>query len=1116
MTGDFNILEKKVRGFIRKYYKNLMLKGLIYSASIILVLFLFIDLIEYYAWTGIMARTIIFYSFLAVVLLILTFYVVIPGIKLAQIGKVLTPEQAAAIIGDYFPGVSDRLLNTLQLKQQISDELNQGEVALLEASIDQRSSELKPVPFQNAIDLKKNVKHLRYFVPPVLVILLILIVSPAFITEPSKRIVRHGVYFEKPLPYQLELKNESLQALQHDDYTVIVKVIGEEIPARVNLSNGGYAYRMTETAPGSYEYTFKDINSDIYFSLTTDDFESREYHLEVFPKPVIFSFDVVLDYPRYLNRKSELIENSGDIVVPEGSTVSWKVYTKDAESVIFNTEDSTYVLKAKEGNVFELTKKANTNFYYSLMASNKHVSKSDSMSFSVQVIKDEYPTIEVREQKEESIYGYAFFTGTIGDDHGFRSLKFYYKKNNDVDDFPWNDTTVRIDPSIPQQYFNYSVQAMDFGLQPGEGISYYFEVRDNDAVNGYKRTKSSTFYLHIPDEKELEETIASASEKLKEEMKEAMKELEEVNKELEELKMSLFDKEDMSWLDKKQLTELIDKQENLQQKINQLDEMNKEMAEIEDFLEKTSDPELTEKLAELEELFEQLTDEELEKRMEELKKELDQLDKDDLTEMMEEMKKRNEEMKNSLEQNLELYKQLEFEKKLEETISKLEELSTEQKELAEETGEKEISEEKSLEEQESIKEKFEEIEKDLAKTEELNQELEKPFDVQADEQEIGDIKSEMGEASENLEKGKQKKASQSQQSAGEKMEEMANQMSMMMQSAMASRMGEDAEYMKKLLDNLLDLSFNLEQLMDRVKLTSQNDPIYIENIDQLKLVNDDFSIVHDSLVALSKRQLMIKPFIIKESDKVINNINRGLNSMQDRRKGKSLTEQQYAMTSMNNLALMLAESLDQMQQSMQMAGTASGQSCPNPGQSAPGSLDAMGEMQQQLNQQMKGGSKNKGEQGQGGKDGTTGNSEELARMAAKQSEIRRRLQQYIEEMEAEGGTGNALNKLVEDMLKSEEDIVNRRITQETLERQKDIEVRLLKSEKARMEREKKKERESEEGINRKRSNLTDQLQYKEKNEKQEDILITVPVELSPYYRALHKKYIYKMEKENGN
>jgi hypothetical protein len=274
MTGDFNILEQKVRSFIRKYYKNLMLKGAIYSASIILALFLLIDLIEYYAWTGIMARTVIFYSFVFLVLLVLTFYVIIPGIKLARIGKTLSYEQAARIIGAFFPDVSDRLLNTLQLKHQVDDNLDAGELALLEASIDQRSAELKPIPFQKAIDLKKNVRHLRYFAPPLVIVLAILIISPAFITEPSKRIVKHGVYFEKPLPYQVQVLNENLKALQHDDFTLKVLAKGDEIPGSVTVTDGNFNYRMTQTAPGSFEYTFKDINSDVYFFLATEPTEA--------------------------------------------------------------------------------------------------------------------------------------------------------------------------------------------------------------------------------------------------------------------------------------------------------------------------------------------------------------------------------------------------------------------------------------------------------------------------------------------------------------------------------------------------------------------------------------------------------------------------------------------------------------------------------------------------------------------------------------------------------------------------------------------------------------------------------------------------------------------------
>ncbi len=73
--------------------------------------------------------------------------------------------------------------------------------------------------------------------------------------------------------------------------------------------------------------------------------------------------------------------------------------------------------------------------------------------------------------------------------------------------------------------------------------------------------------------------------------------------------------------------------------------------------------------------------------------------------------------------------------------------------------------------------------------------------------------------------------------------------------------------------------------------------------------------------------------------------------------------------------------------------------------------------------------------------------------------------------------GVIASKLAAEMEKTEEDIINRKISNQTLERQKQLEVRLLKSERAEQEREKKKKRESEEGKNRKRSNLNENIEY---------------------------------------
>ena len=1087
-----------------------MLKGTIISLTILIVLFLLADLIEYLAWSSILVRTIIFYTFLGSSAMVIVGYIVIPGLKLLRIGKTISNREAARIIGNFFPEVRDKLLNTLELQELIGRGEYTEEFSLLEASIEQRAANLKPIPFRKAIDLRANVKYLRYFIPPMVLLLAVLIISPAFITGPSGRIVNHSVHFDRPLPYSLHIVNDKLEVLQHDNFELQVHSSGEEIPSIVHVKVGNYTYRMQESAPGKFRHTFNDLNADVYFSIVTRDFTSQPYLLKVFPKPVIFSFDIKLDFPDYLQRKKEVIENSGDIVVPEGTSMTWNIYTKDAAAVYFNTMDSRKMLDESNGNVFYHRLIAGSNFYYSLMAANAHVPEGDSMNFSVQVVRDEYPSIRVDERREESMYGFAHYDGVISDDHGFRSLRFYFRK--DLENEEWESQDIQIDAALNRQYFNYTLQLEDHTLSPGESLSYFFEVRDNDAINGFKRSKTPIYQLSLPDLNQLEAKAEETSDQIKERMQEAMKELDRINQEIEEAQLSLFEKKDLDWLDKKQLGELLQRQADLQKDLSELERMNREVEQLEDLLEQQNDDALEEKLQELQEMLEELADESMEKYLEEMLKQLEELNKDNLSRQLENIKKNNESLKSSLEQNLELYKQMEFEKKIREVTEKLEQLAADQEELARQTDEKEIDETQSLEEQQQNQESFSDIESELDKADEMNSQLEQPFDVGADPQLMEEINMEMNNAAGELQKGKQNKAAKSQRSAGQKMQQMASQLGMMMEGAMQNRMAEDAEMIKRMLDNLLDLSFSTEDLMDRVENTSQNDPSYIDNIDQLKLLQDDFSIVHDSLIALSKRQIMVKPFIVKEPDQVINYMDRSLQSMQERRVGQAMGEQQYAMTSMNNLALMLDESLDQMQMSLSMSGSGMGQQCPMPGQGQPQSMDQMGQMQQQLNQGMQDGMK---QEGSSGENGLNSDSEKLARMAETQGEIRRQLQRYIEALESQGGNGNALNKLVEEMQRTEDDIINRRITQETMERQKQIEVRLLQSEKAEQEREKEKKRESTAGKDRKRSNLSPELQYKDSEMANEEILITEPIEMAPYYRELLKKYLYNLQKENA-
>lgn len=1110
MNNDFNILIEKLHAFIRKYYQNQIIRGAILSVALILTLFLVLDVFEYFAWNSTLTRTVIFYSFISLTVIVLVFYLIAPALKLLRIGKSLSEQEAAEIIGSHFPKVNDKLLNTLQLQGLNRDDISQGELELLLAGIGQKASELKPVPFKRAIDFKKNIHYLKYAMPPVLIVLFIFIVSPAFITGPSTRIVQHTTYFAKPLPYELTVTNKTLEALQRDDFTVKVEAVGEEIPAMVFIMSGKNKFLMQETSPGQFKYTFVDLKGDVYFRLETEDMDSDNYRIKVIPKPVIFNFNVDLKYPRYLNKKNETIESSGDLIVPEGTTIDWQIFTRDTRSIIFKVKNEQQTLFPSRANHFRVSRLAKNNFFYTMLPENEFVSGIDSLLFSVQVIKDEYPLIKVEDFTEKAIHGFIHFTGEIGDDHGFHSLRFFYQKDSAVKQ-SYQYKEIRVDAGITQQYFHYSIRANDFALQPGDGMTYYFEVRDNDALNAYKRTKSTSFYLKMPDVSEIEESIDKSSDEMKNSLKDALKDMEDVDRQLEQARLSMFEKKELSWLDKQKIGELLKKEEAIREQIEQLQKLNEEINELEEQIKKTADPELLKKMKELEELFAELMDEEMKKQLEEMQQELEKMNKQELSNFLEEMKKRNEDMKMSLEQNLELFKEMEFEKKFQEAVDQLKALADKQNELANQTAEKELDKIESIDKQQEINKGFSDIAEQLENADKLNEELEQPFNVESDSAGMEDIQSDLNDASDKLQKGKQKKASDSQKSAGSKMEKMASDLNAMMQGAQMDRLAEDAQQVKNMLDNLLDLSFKQEELFAEIGNTSQNDPKYVEQAAELKNIKDDFKIIHDSLISLSKRQAAIKSFIIRESGKVNKYLASSIDHMQEHKKGTALGQQQYAMTSMNNLALMLAESLDQMKQSMQMQGEQSGSGkCKNPGQGSP-SMKEMLQMQQQMNGGMQGKAKQKG---LNGKEGLNSQSKELARMAAMQGEIRRRLQQYIEELERNGNDGSALSKLAEEMEKSEEDIINRRISTQTLERQKQLEVRLMKSEKAEQEREKQKMRESEEGKNRKGSNLNNNLRYKQEKENQQEILILSPIEMSPYYRALLNKYLYKLDLEN--
>lgn len=1130
MNTTSDILLDRLDAFIRKFYTNRLIKGSFLFFSAVFAAFLLYVFTDWLTRMGTGGRTVFFFLFTGFLIFTLVQWIIIPIMKINRMGQRISYEEAAKLIGKHFSHVDDKIINTLQLKREAGLHPS---AALVLAGIEQKSNALKPIPFLDAIDLSENRKYLRFLVPPITVLLLLLLFAPSFMKNTTNRFIYFNSDFKAAAPFDFYLKNKTLAIPEQEDITIDLELKGESIPHEVFIHNGEVKYRMEKTGKNRFTYVFDNVRQETDFYFEAGGFDSRQYELTLLPRPGLADLEMLLHYPAYLRKTDQRVGKTGDLTVPEGTQVSWSVKARNTQQLQVFFSDSAYVLSPLVTGNYAFTKQLRESGSYALVASNKQVNIHDSLGFYMRVIPDKYPEIAVEVQTDSASLRTHYFMGQARDDYGFSGLYFCYRYIPDSLDkgasaeFKKESINLKYDATDARFVHYWDMQNLP--LQPGDRVEYYFIVYDNDGVNGAKSAKTQLREYRVPTRGELDNQTSEANKDIKKEMSEALKDVNKLNKEFDKLQQSLNEKKNLNWQDRNKAENLLQRQIELQQRLEDIkskNEMNNQRKD--EFVEQ--DPEMLEKQEMLEELMDKVLDEEMRKMIEELQKMLDKMDKNTLDKQLDEMKMSNEDMKKELDRSLELFKQLEFEQKAEDISERLDELAEKQEKLANETEKKEKSNSELQTEQQDINKEFEEVKKDLEELKELNEELEKKHDLEnlGLEESEKEASEEMEQSKESISKNQNSKASKSQKNAAKKMNEMSDKLSGMMESAEQQQNEENMEDLRQLLENIVSLSMDQEDVMKRFTATAPRDPKYVKLGQEQRKLKDDAKMIEDSLFALSKRVVQIQPIVNQEIGNVNRELAEALNNIGERQTSMANKHQQSVMKSLNELALLLDEALQQMQQQAQSSGQGES-SCNKPGKGKgkkpgkkPGDQSGEGvqsikKMQEQLSKQleqlkkgMEEGGKNPGNKGKMGL--MPGMSKELAQAAARQAAIRQKLQEMSQMLNKDGsGAGNQLRKIAEEMEKNEEDLVNKRVNIETIRRQQDILTRLLESERAEREREFDEKRESKENKKEDFGNQKQFLEYKRKKEKEVELLKTLPPALTPYYKKKVNEYFNTVE-----
>ena len=1087
LLGNYPEILDKLSAFIKKYYTQKLIKGILLFLVFGLLFWIAVTSVELLLWLNQGWRMTLFMLFVVVELFLLYRFIVVPFLYLLRFKGGITNREASVLIGKHFPDVDDKLLNLLELSE------SKEKTDLLLASIEQRASSLKPIPFAQAVDLRHGYSYAKYVFIPV-GILLFIWVSGNIVSffNSNERVLHYDMAFEKPAPFRFQLLNGELEVLDNEPLTVRTITVGDVRPESVSIVVNGEVLMMKQVGE-EYTYTFEPPVAEGSFYFLANGWNSSSYSIRSYATPSLVDFRMQLQYPGYLNKGTDVVSGTGNAMVPEGTKVTWRIEGRNVDEIQMTTRDSVFKFHSgQDGFYHEL--KLFRDLDYELSTSNKNVQNFERLSYGLEVIRDANATVHVEQILDSLNPNQSFYTGQAADDYGLSKIRLVC--------YPVDDAKAiqRLDLESPQSnvYQFYYTFPSGLDLVAGKNYKLYFEVVDNDGIRGGKITKSRVFNATYFNDNELNNKELEFQNYTLNKMSKSLEQFKDQNKELSKINESQKEERNLTFEDKGQIKNFLQKQQQ-QEAL-----MKKFSQELSESIDKGSeDNELKKMLQERLERQEQEAKKNAE-LLEELNRIADKIDKDELLKRLEELGKNQGKNTRNLEQILELTKRYYVTEKAAQIAKELEELAEKQETLSE----LKLGQDFGDKEQKKLNDAFEDLEKEIRELEKDNANLKKPLEINADKKKTDDVSKDQKDALEEINKHQgmdessqsqqrneaSDKASKKQKSAAQKMKEMSQSMQQGASGGGAEADSEDAEMLRQILDNLVTFSFKQENLFDNLQTADVDISQFSKTVKDQQNLRRLFEHVDDSLFALSLRRAELSEFVNEQITEVYYNIDKSLESISENQIYQSASYQQYVINATNALADFLANVLDNMQQNM------------NPSQGNGGGSDFqlpdIIKGQQELQEKMQGsgkegqpsqqqgeqngkegqgkegeqGSKGEGQksgegkEGKGGENGSAGgqsgngleemNLNEVYEIYKEQQFLREKLEEQLNDMIRKSNQ-DLTKKLLQQMEDFENDLLENGITNRTLSKANNIQHQLMKLENASLEQGEKKERESE-------------------------------------------------------
>ena len=834
-------------------------------------------------------------------------------------------------------------------------------------------------------------------------------------------------------------------------------------PPSLHVLSGGEerAYAMERLDAGQakgrarYKNTLAKIDRDIAYFVALGDEATRVFRVSVREEPRITDGTVSLSYPSYTGLAREVVaQGIWDMTVPFGTEAAFDLAANcrpDSAWVAFIGEGGRawdMPLEVRGDSMSGSVRLAeNLGYTLELLGPERLRAKAHGPHV-INVVPDKSPYVRIESPGREIMLEADMIiplTVVAFDDYGISSmtLNYEFKGGKGEIALAFNGKA--------QARCDYTWDVTRLDVFPGDAVSYYVVVADNDALTGPKYAKTDVYVARVPTVYELyqeieerqDEDVASLEE-VADKAEEAKRDLEEI---AEEMKKEVQKETALNWEDEQAIKQNIAKQ----------DEVGKEIDKIASSLDETLDLmnqnnlvnfEIIDKMEEIRRLLEEVASEDLARALERMREAMAQLTPEEIRAAMENLNLTQEDLLRKLDQAIQMLKRLQAQQKMEAVANLARELAD---------GQKDANELLRNNEPDAAERKEKGLASDAARLKEMMRELADLLKAQQNPvagevekasqfMEEKNVQQKMSSMLSDMAGGRTSSALEEGQDLEQSLEEMAGMLKAASDNLMNDERKQIMAALKETIDGLRDVSARQEDVLSALEEArpdvsrselARREMVYKEALDRMA----------EKLFELSEKSLFVNASLGRA---VLMIGDEAEAAAKDLAEGTGRRAAKGVKSTLGSLNVLVTGLMDAMEK-------ASSCSSPSGMADAFDSLESMCSSQLGINQgtqQMLG----EGEQGL-----SMEARAQMARLAAQQEAVKRGLEDLSGQYGDRADILGRLDDLVEEAKRVIEDLKSQRVSDETLRRQEKILTRMLDAQKSLRRREYSERRKSRPG-----------------------------------------------------